>query len=96
MNEERESSEEVMHEAFDNQLNAVRKNLSNEIGNSKLEMGEKINELIESVNEMRQKGTDSTEDLENTVQSLKEAVWKIEAMSFAEQAKNKALIDRMG
>lgn len=45
---------------------------------------------------MRQKGTDSTEDLENTVQSLKEAVWKIEAMSFAEQAKNKALIDRMG
>lgn len=46
MNEERESSEEVMHEAFDNQLNAVRKNLSNEIGNSKLEMGEKINELI--------------------------------------------------
>lgn len=29
MNEERENSEEVMHEAFDNQLNAVRKNLSN-------------------------------------------------------------------
>lgn len=49
-----------MHEAFDNQLNTVRKNLSNEIGNSKLEMGEKINELIESVNEMKQKGSDST------------------------------------
>lgn len=32
-----------MHEAFDNQLNTMKKNLSNEIGNSKLEMGEKIN-----------------------------------------------------
>lgn len=32
-----------MHEAFDNQVNTLRKNLSNEIGNSKLELGEKIN-----------------------------------------------------
>lgn len=30
------------------------------------------------------------------MQSLKEAVWKIEAMSFSEQAKNKAIMDRLG
>ena len=36
--EERESSEEMMHEAFDQQINMVKKTLSNEIGNTKLEL----------------------------------------------------------
>ena len=85
-----------MHEAFDQQINMVKKTLSNEIGNSKLEMSEKINELVQSINELREKGSDSTDELENAVESLKGAVWKIEAMSFSQQAKNKAIMDRMG
>lgn len=60
MAEERESSEEIMHEAFDQQLNNLKKTLSIEIGNSKLELTEKINELVETLNEMKSQGSDST------------------------------------
>lgn len=52
-----------MHEAFDAQISTLRKSLSNEIGNSKLEMGEKINELVETINELQLKGASSTDEL---------------------------------
>ena len=38
----------------------------------------------------------SSEEVEAAIQALKESIWKIEAMSFSEQAKNKAIMDRMG
>lgn len=61
INEEKESSEEMMHEAFDQQINLVKKTLSNEIGNSKLELAEKINELVERINVLKEEGSGSNE-----------------------------------
>lgn len=51
----------MMHEAFDQQINLVKKTLSNEIGNSKLELAEKINELVERINVLKEEGSGSNE-----------------------------------
>jgi hypothetical protein len=55
-----------------------------------------MKQLIDKeVQEGAEKQGDNVREMEETVATLRETVWKLEAMNFSEQAKNKAIFDRL-
>ena len=67
MKKDRESSEEVMHEAMEQSINNAKKSLTIEMNNMKLELEQKIAESQ----------GDDKEKIEQIINSLRENIWKL-------------------